>query len=207
MVFHHLAIGLAKCGAPSFGVRTWVLAALLAGAAPAFAHIIPPEKLHPVAASYRRAGFMLNLNPVPWAQVSPDVSAIANYWMALDSKAARDFLAEADRIIAEATRGPDEQAAVEPMPRAEAAERIFVLLTEAVNQIGQRQLRAAERKLEPREGALALMREARGILGAYDDVLRATDRDAFRRLGARPVKSMWKPAPSSSRLATRPPIR
>ena len=33
------------------------------------------------------------------------------------------------------------------------------------------------------EGALALMRDARGILGAFDDVLRATDRGAFRRLG------------------------
>ena len=109
LVFHRLASGLAKCGAPSFGVPKWVLAALLTGPVPAFAHIIPPEKLHPVAESYRRAGFLLNLNPVLWDQVTLDVSAIANYWMALDSRAAEDFLAQANRIIAEATRGPDEQ--------------------------------------------------------------------------------------------------
>ena len=184
-MFHRLASGLAKCGAPSFGVRMWVLAALLTGAAPASAHIIPPEKLHPVAESYRRAGFLLNLNPVLWDQVTADVNAIADYWMALDAKAAKDFRAQADRIIAAATRGSDEQAEVEPMPRTEAAKRIFVLLTEAVHEIGQRQLRAAERNLERREGVFVPMREARGILGAFDDVLRATDGDAFRRLGWR----------------------
>ena len=196
LVFHRLATGLAKCRASSFGVRTWVLAAVLTSTAPAFAHIIPPEKLHPVAESYRRAGFLLNLNPVLWEQVAPDVNVIANYWMALDSKAAGDLLANANRIIAEATRDPDQQAAVEPMPRAEAAERIFVLLTEAVSQSGQRQLRAAERNLEQREDALALMREARGIFGAFDDVLRATDRDAFRRLG-------WSWLEMSSALGSR----
>ena len=87
-------------------VRACVLAALLTGAAPAPAHIIPPEKLHPVAESYRRAGFLLNLNPVLWDQVIPDVNAIANYWMALDSRAAGDFLAAANRIVADATRVP-----------------------------------------------------------------------------------------------------
>ena len=133
------------CSVPA-AVRVWILTALLSVVGPAIAHIIPPEKLHPVAESYRRAGFLLNLNPVLWNQVATDVSAIANYWMALDSKAAGDFLVAANRVIADATRTPD--AEVEPMPRAEAAERIFVILTEAVSQIGQRQLRAAERTLE-----------------------------------------------------------
>ncbi len=43
-------------------------------------HVVPPEKLHRVAEAYRRATFILNLNPVNWEQVGPDVAAIADYW-------------------------------------------------------------------------------------------------------------------------------
>ena len=68
-----------------------VIASLILCPQAAFAHIVPPENLHPVAESYRRATFILNLNPVVWEQVSVDVDAIADYWRAIDPIASREF--------------------------------------------------------------------------------------------------------------------
>lgn len=161
----------------------WVLAwaALMAG--PATAHIVPPEKLHPVAEAYRRATFVLNLNPVAWEQVRPDVKTIATYWAQSDPKAGEEFLAKANAVIAEATKQADEEKGIEPMPRAEAAAKVFGLMTTAVAGIGQAKLDAAVHQLRDRDAAQAAMREAQGILAAFDDILQAADPDAFRRLG------------------------
>ncbi len=66
-------------------------------------HVVPPEKLHQVAESYRRATFILNLNPVNWEQVSLDVAAIADYRRGSDPEAAQKFKADARRLITRAT--------------------------------------------------------------------------------------------------------
>ena len=72
---------------------TFLIACVGLGHGVAWGHIIPPEKLHPVAESYRRTTFILNLNPVVWEQVSPEVDAIANYWRGIDPDASRAFFA------------------------------------------------------------------------------------------------------------------
>ena len=59
-------------------IRILALACAGLAAGVAGAHVIPPEKLHPVAESYRRATFILNLNPVVWEQVDRDVVLIAD---------------------------------------------------------------------------------------------------------------------------------
>jgi len=146
-------------------------------------HVIPPENLHPVAESYRRATFVLNLNPVVWGQVKPDVTAIADYWRGVDPEAAAAFEARAARIIAEATVEPDERRGFEPLPRREAAAAVFSLLTRAVNRIGRQNLALAAEDLGSREAVRPVMAEARGVLAAFDDALRATDPRGFRRLG------------------------
>ena len=66
---------------------TFLIASMALSHGAAFAHIIPPEELHPVAESYRRATFILNLNPVRWESVSADVDAIADHWRATDAQA------------------------------------------------------------------------------------------------------------------------
>jgi len=90
------------------GLWCWGLALLLALTIPqARAHIVLPEKLHPVAESYRRVSFILNVIPVAWDQVDPEIVALADYWRAIDAPAADNFLKEARAIIAKATIKPD----------------------------------------------------------------------------------------------------
>ena len=49
----------------------------LAGHGALQAHVVPPEQLHPVAASFRRVEFFLNLNPIPWQAVNRDLAVIS----------------------------------------------------------------------------------------------------------------------------------
>jgi hypothetical protein len=58
----------------------------------ASAHIVPPEKLHPIAENYWRASFILNVIPVAWDQVDPEIVALAEYWKTIDAPAADNFL-------------------------------------------------------------------------------------------------------------------
>jgi len=157
-------------------VRTTLLAAAVAlgFAGPAPAHIIPPENLHPVAEAYRRATFILNLNPVVWAQVETDVTAIADHWRNIEPDAAEAFEAAAAGIIAGASDN-----------RREAAAAVFTLLTRAVNAIGQAKLALARQDLGSREPVRLAMREARGVFGSFDDVVLATDATAFHIMGQR----------------------
>ena len=152
------------------------MACVIALSSVAAAHIIPPEKLHPVAEAYRRAVFVLNLNPVRWEQVGADAERMASYWRALDSKAAGDFLEQVNRTIAAAT--------AESEQRKDAARRVFETMTRAVATIGRAQLEVARRQVGDRDAAKRGLREAQGVYVAFDDALRATDRDGFRALGA-----------------------
>ncbi len=119
-------------------VRTTLLATAVALslAGSGLGHVIPPENLHPVAEAYRRATFVLNLNPVVWEQVETGVMAIADHWRNIDPDAAETFEAEAAKFIAGATGEPGGTGAPEPLARREAAAAVFTLLTRAVNAIG-----------------------------------------------------------------------
>lgn len=61
------------------------------------AHIVPPEKLHPAAESYRRATFVLNLNPVRWSLVWKDMEHIAGAIASEDKEAGDKFKSEIAR--------------------------------------------------------------------------------------------------------------
>ena len=165
-------------------VRTTLLATAVALslAGSGLAHIIPPEDLHPVAEAYRRATFVLNLNPVVWEQVETDVTAIADHWRNINPDAAEEFKAAAEKIMARAT---GEAGAAEPLARREAAAAVFTLLTRAVNDIGQAKLDLARQDLGSREPVRLELRQAHGVFMSFDDVLRATDPDGFRDLGQR----------------------
>ena len=158
-----------------------VLGTMLLAAPAAHAHVIPPEKLHPVAEAYRRATFVLNLNPVVWEQVEPDLAAVADYWRGVDPEAAAAWQAKVGGVIAAATRDADGD--VEPIPRAEAARAVFTLMTQAIAQIGCQNLALSQDDLGSRDAVRPVVREARGVLGAFDDVICATDPPGYRNLG------------------------
>ncbi len=146
-------------------------------------HVVPPEKLHRVAESYRRATFILNLNPVNWEQVGLDVAAIADYRRGSDPEAAKKFEADARRLIARATTTGHPAAGDSRLPRREAAALVFGLLTRAVNEIAQQKLALTGQDLGSREPVRLVMREAQGIFGAFDDTLRIADPRGFQHLG------------------------
>ncbi len=168
-------------------VRTTLLATAVALslAGSGLGHVIPPENLHPVAEAYRRATFVLNLNPVIWEQVETDVMAIADHWRNIDPDAAEAFEVAAGKIMAAATREPGTVPAAQPLARREAAAAVFTLLTRAVNTIGQAKLALAGHDLGSREPVRLAMRQAHGVFASFDDVLLATDPAAFRNLGQR----------------------
>lgn len=164
---------------------TFLIASLALSHGAALAHIIPPEELHPVAESYRRATFILNLNPVRWESVSADVDAIADHWRATDPDGSREFQTTAHEVITRATVEPDEDRGIEPMPRREAAAQVFALLTRAVNDMARQKLAITQKDLGSPEAVELEMLEAQAVYATFDDVLRATDPEGFRRLGRR----------------------
>jgi len=166
------------------GLRLLSLLLFAAFAPPAArAHIIPPEKLHPVAEAYRRASFVLNLNPVKWDIARSDSLDLANYWRSFDPFAAEKLAKEIETVISRATLVPNEIARIEPMPRQEAASRVLGLLTKAVPPIVRAHLQEAERRIAERTAALDHVHQAQGAFGAVEDVILASDPTAGHRLG------------------------
>ena len=163
--------------------RVWLAACLIVGTSQVHGHIIPPEQLHPVAEAYRRANFVLNLNPVVWSQVRADVAQIGEYWRPIDPEAAKTFQARSDRIIAAASIEPGASEGSEPLPRKEAAAQVFQLMTDAVVTLAGHHIGAARRDLENRQVAMDQLRRAQGVWAAFEPPVRATDPDGYRRLG------------------------
>ena len=122
---------------------------------PARAHIVQPEKLHPVAESYRRVSFILNVIPVAWDQVDPEIVGLADYWRAIDAPAADNFLKEAQAIIAKATIKADPEKGIEPMPRRQAASQVFELCTRVIPVLVRHHLKEAEQNTGDRLETLA----------------------------------------------------
>jgi cytochrome c peroxidase len=160
----------------------WLAIVIVLGSNTAQAHIIPPEKLHPVAEAYRRVNFLVNLNPIVWEQVEPDIAAIAEHVRTFDAEGAARLLAETQVTIARAG-GNAADAALEPMPRQQAAATIFQSVTRAVSEIVRHHIEAAEDKIGDRAAALQQLRVAQGVWAAFEDGVRATDPDGHRQLG------------------------
>jgi cytochrome c peroxidase len=160
------------------------VALFLALAAPlARAHIVLPEKLHPVAESYRRVSFILNVIPVAWDQVDPEIAALADYWRTIDAPAADSFLKEGKAIIAKATIKPDPEKGIEPMPRRQAAAQVFELCTRVIPVLVRHHLKEIEQKTGDRLEVLATLKKAQGIWQAFEDTLSVVDPEAYRAQG------------------------
>ena len=79
--------------------------------------------------------FILNVIPVAWDQVDPEIVALADYWRAIDAPAADNFLKEARAIIAKATIKPDPEKGIEPMPRRQYLRQFLMTTTDLVEAI------------------------------------------------------------------------
>lgn len=147
------------------------------------AHIVPPEKLHPVAESYRRVSFILNVTPVAWDQVDPEIVALAEYWRAIDAPAADNYLKEGRAIIAKATIKPDPERGIEPMPRRQAASQVFELCTRVIPVLVRHHLKETEKRFGDRLLVLAELKKAQGVWQAFEDTLSVVDPEAYRVQG------------------------
>ena len=146
------------------------------------AHIVPPEKFHPVAESYRRLCFFLNLNPVPWDLVEADVRGIAAGYAGVSKLDGQAYLAEASRTIAfmkdqQASKAPDRT------KRRTAARHVFELSTRAVAGTLELRLKSARATLSDYRFASRQVDEARKIWAAFEHEVRFTDQPSFQRLG------------------------
>ncbi len=148
--------------------------------APARADIVPPEKLLPAVAAYRRSTFLLNLRPVIWSQVWGDMQVIAKSIERLDPDAAKRFRIQIEdaRKIAEPAAKDDEEP--DRVAAREKGRRItFTLSTRAMSSLLVRVIRrigpaAGRREVDP------LLREARKIFKAFADTLPYYDPAAWK---------------------------
>jgi cytochrome c peroxidase len=155
---------------------------------PVQAHIIPPEKIHPVAEVYRRVNFILNLNPIVWDQVQVDVDTLAENWKAIDPKSAEAFHKNVNEIISAATAEPNEEKGIEPLPRSMAAKQVFQNMTRAVSDLCLYHIEMASMNIDDREVALKEVREAEGIWNAFYATIEASDPEGHKRLGKTWIK-------------------
>ncbi len=170
-------------GAGVAGRRLWacllVAGSLLVNAAGVFAHVVPPEALHPVAESYRRANFMLNLNPVPWSEVWADAERIERTLAEAHPAAARKFreaLDAARRVARTADPGADMTAA-----RENGRRLVFGLLTRGVAAL----LIARLDQVRPnatRAEVRSRLAEARKISDAFAEALPYLDPQGWKKM-------------------------
>lgn len=145
------------------------------------AHFVPPEKLHPVADSYRRMTFLLQLNPVLWTEVESATSIVATGLAEVADGDAKDYrrsTAEALAPVRDRSGQP-----VEAALRKSTAETLFTLSTQAVARALRLHLDQARQNLDDHKTASYHLDQARQIWAAFEPEIRATDPQAFRRLG------------------------
>ena len=146
------------------------------------AHIVPPEKFHPVAESYRRLCFLLNLNPVPWDLVEADVRGVATGYAGVSKLDGQTYLAEASKVIA-SMKDPQASEPPDRPERRAAARHVFELSTRAVASTLALHLNSARATLSDYRSASRQVEEARQIWAAFEHEVRFTDRPSFQRLG------------------------
>ena len=149
------------------------------------AHIVPPEKLHPVSESYRRLGFLLTIYPVRWGEVERDTTAIANGLEAVAPEKGRDYRQAVRGLVggAIAASGGDG-----PLPadlRRATAQEVHGLSTGAVLDKLETHLGLAAGLLGDRGRAALELDEARQLWAAFEPQLLAIDEAAYREHGRR----------------------
>ena len=162
----------------------WLLATglFLMSSYPASAHIVPPEELHPVAESYRRASFILNLNPVLWPQVWSDMKHIEEALNGVNSPGAKKFpeeLSIAKRVaqpVASGDKEPDLVAA-----RKNGSRLVFSLATRGVASLIISHLDAIKADSDRAEVKKRLS-QARRISQAFAGTLPYLDPKAWKKM-------------------------
>jgi len=169
--------------------RPWAPALILAlGAAgfQVFAHIVPPETYHPMAASYRRLTFILNLNPIVWSQVRSDAEVIAEHLAEVDPEASGEYLRSVSALLETMASRPDGSGETPtPAERQETARRVFALSTSSVARAIVVYLRAVDPSIRDYSGASRSFLVARQLWKSFEHEIKWTDREAFVRLGRR----------------------
>lgn len=159
------------------------LVALLTMLAPfARAHIVPPEKFHPVTEAYLRASFFLNLNPVTWRLVRDECRIIANDLRAAaaaDPEAAKALRAmqHALQEVARKRQGGGEYSA--------SPHRIecFAGATRALSWLTRQALRDTERQLDDYSLSRERLDRARQLYQAFEVSIQACDPTGYAQLG------------------------
>ncbi|MCH7471681.1 cytochrome C [bacterium] len=148
------------------------------------AHIIPPERLHPMAEAYRRMNFILNLNPVLWDEVSKDAEIIASILAEESPSEAALYLSEVNEVVdlfmRPSAEGGEAPSASE---RKEAAAEVFELSTRAVARMQILCLEKAESAIHDYAVSSAEIIEVRQIWSSFEHEVKATDGPAFLEIG------------------------
>ena len=155
-----------------------------AGDRPVQAHIVPPEKLHPVVESYRRMTFLLNLNPVLWEKVREDFRTITRYYRTLDARRAAGAKKELESVLRESGVEAETPAPSDPSrAREKARRRVFELATRTVAQLAVLRIEQAASAAPDRHAAFRHLGEARQLFAAFEKTLFHTELARFRQLG------------------------
>ena len=176
---------------PGTVARNVVIVCLIGVVSTASAHIVPPEEYHPMAESYRRIAFMVNLNPVAWDLVEADAGRLADELSAVDAVAGKDY-DETVTAVFEAIRAERSVSLETPTMRKRSAEAIFEASTIAVARGISAHLSVAQQSLGEHDTAKQHFEIARQIFKAVEHEVKYSDTVAFRKLG-----EAWLTASSS----------
>ena len=144
------------------------------------AHIIPPEKYHPVAESYRRMNFMLNLNPILWKDVRNDTQTIADQMIAMDAQAGEKYRQRVQDLIDQVNHETDP---IDPDKRREMARKIFEFSTQTVAQLLILNIEIAEENLTNYQKAQQAFNVSRQIWASFEHEINAADPQGFMTVG------------------------
>ncbi len=184
---HHPRAGVRPVGSnlPARLVRILAAGLLATGLGTASAHVVPPEELHPVAESYRRAHFILNLNPVHWPQVWSDMERVGRALRDVNPPAAGRFSRELAAARRAAQPRPGRDGAPDAVAARERGRRLaFSLATRGVSALLVSRLDLI-RQGAVRTGVKRHLNEARRIFRAFEETLPHLDPKAWREMQIR----------------------
>jgi cytochrome c peroxidase len=149
------------------------------------AHVVPPERLHPVTESYRRMGFLLSLNPVLWNEVGRDATLIADGLEAVEPDGGRLYRSSVASLLDAAITATGGSGPIPAAERRATARDVFHLSTGAVIDKLDAHLALARARLDEYGRASLELGEARALWAAFEPALQAIDAGAYREHGRR----------------------
>lgn len=178
--------------------KSLLLGALMLLVLPMGAHIVPPEDLHPVAESYRRLNFLLNLRPVPWLEVGSDLKVV-NTALAqvVEQHGAATGLVPSEvkgldldpelAWLFEPPGNREREAEGKEMlglrEQQELAQSVFESVTRRVASTLVLHLEAAAVSVADHTEAARHLETARQLWAAFEPTLRSTDRAGYQQAG------------------------